>query len=91
MSPSLELSQAALALRQSPIPALLAVAGLHHHLVRQGTRTKMGLILESGEPREVHHFAALISYGAYRAFFAHGVLIPEGVVKVDPVSVQPLK
>jgi glutamate synthase (ferredoxin) len=48
----------------APIPALLAVAGLHHHLVRQGTRTQVGLILESGEPREVHHFAALIGYGA---------------------------
>ncbi len=47
-----------------PIPALLAISGLHHHLVRQGTRTKVGLILESGEPREVHHFAALIGYGA---------------------------
>ncbi|MFO7585764.1 MAG: glutamate synthase central domain-containing protein, partial [Anaerolineales bacterium] len=40
----------------APIPALLAVAGLHHHLVRQGTRTQVGLILESGEPREIHHF-----------------------------------
>jgi glutamate synthase domain-containing protein 2/glutamate synthase domain-containing protein 1/glutamate synthase domain-containing protein 3 len=47
-----------------PIPALLAVAGLHHHLVRGGTRTQVGLILESGEPREVHHFAGLIGYGA---------------------------
>jgi glutamate synthase (ferredoxin) len=47
----------------APIPALLAVAGLHHHLIRSGTRTKIGLILESGEPREVHHFAALIGYG----------------------------
>jgi glutamate synthase domain-containing protein 2/glutamate synthase domain-containing protein 1/glutamate synthase domain-containing protein 3 len=47
-----------------PIPALLAVAGLHHHLVRSGTRTQVGLILESGEPREVHHFACLIGYGA---------------------------
>ncbi len=48
----------------APIPALLAVAGLHHHLIRSGTRTKIGLILESGEPREVHHFAVLIGYGA---------------------------
>ena len=47
----------------APIPALLAVAGLHHHLIRSGTRTKIGLILESGEPREVHHFAVLIGYG----------------------------
>jgi glutamate synthase (ferredoxin) len=48
---------------QAPIPALLAVAGLHHHLIRQGTRTKVGIVLESGEPREVHHFAVLSGYG----------------------------
>ncbi|RYD06718.1 hypothetical protein N752_03320 [Desulforamulus aquiferis] len=46
------------------IPALLAVSGLHHHLIREGTRTKVSLILESGEPREVHHFALLLGYGA---------------------------
>ncbi|WP_068777008.1 glutamate synthase large subunit [Paenibacillus sp. FJAT-26967] len=49
---------------QAAIPALLAVAGLHHHLMRQGTRTKASLIVESGEPREVHHFALLLGYGA---------------------------
>ncbi|CAA6802986.1 MAG: Glutamate synthase [NADPH] large chain (EC [uncultured Thiotrichaceae bacterium] len=47
-----------------PIPSLLAVAGLHHHLIRAGTRTKVSIILESGEPREVHHFAVLLGYGA---------------------------
>ncbi len=47
----------------APIPALLAVAGLHHHLIRAGLRGRCGLVLESGEPREVHHFALLISYG----------------------------
>jgi glutamate synthase (ferredoxin) len=47
----------------APIPALLAVSGLHHHLIRTGTRTRVGLVLESGEPREVHHFALLIGYG----------------------------
>lgn len=47
-----------------PIPSLLAVAGLHHHLIREGLRTGVSIILESGEPREVHHFALLISYGA---------------------------
>ncbi len=47
----------------APIPALLAVAGLHHHLIRKGSRSKVGLVLESGEPREVHHFALLIGYG----------------------------
>ena len=49
---------------QAAIPALLAVAGLHHHLIRNGKRTQVTLILESGEPREVHHFAVLIGYGA---------------------------
>ena len=48
----------------APIPALLATAGLHHHLIRAGTRGKVGLVLESGEPREVHHFALLIGYGS---------------------------
>lgn len=46
------------------VPALLAVSCLHHHLIREGTRTKVSLLLESGEPREVHHFALLIGYGA---------------------------
>jgi glutamate synthase domain-containing protein 2/glutamate synthase domain-containing protein 1/glutamate synthase domain-containing protein 3 len=48
----------------APIPALLATAGLHHHLIRAGTRTRVGLVLESGEPREVHHFCLLLGYGA---------------------------
>ncbi|NDD39805.1 MAG: glutamate synthase subunit alpha, partial [Verrucomicrobia bacterium] len=47
----------------APIPALLAVAGVHHHLIREGTRTRVGLVIESGEPREVHHFSLLIGYG----------------------------
>ena len=49
---------------RAPIPSLLAVAAVHHHLVRAGTRLQAGLVLESGEPREVHHFATLIGYGA---------------------------
>jgi glutamate synthase (ferredoxin) len=47
-----------------PIPALLATAGLHHHLIRGRTRTKVSIVIESGEPREVHHLAALVGYGA---------------------------
>ncbi len=47
-----------------PMPSLLACAGLHHHLTRQGTRTKVSIVLETGEPREMHHFAVLIGYGA---------------------------
>jgi glutamate synthase (ferredoxin) len=67
-----------------PIPALLAVAGLHHHLIRAGTRTRASLVLESGEPREVHHFALLIGYGAgainpYLAFDTLDDLIATGL------------
>lgn len=47
-----------------PIPALLACAAVHHHLIRVGLRTSVGLVVESGEPREVHHFACLAGYGA---------------------------
>jgi glutamate synthase (NADPH/NADH) large chain/glutamate synthase (ferredoxin) len=50
--------------RRVPIPSLLAVATVHHHLVLEGTRLRAGIIVESGEPREVHHFATLIGYGA---------------------------
>jgi glutamate synthase (ferredoxin) len=67
------------------IPALLAVSGLHHHLIRKGTRTRVGLLLESGEPREVHHFALLIGYGCsainpYMAFETVDDLIREGIL-----------
>ena len=48
----------------APIPALLATAGLHHHLIRNGNRMRVGLVIESGEPREVHHFSLLLGYGA---------------------------
>ncbi|PYE24550.1 glutamate synthase (NADH) large subunit [Rhizobium sp. PP-CC-3A-592] len=46
------------------IPALLATAAVHHHLIRKGLRTSVGLVVESGEPREIHHFALLAGYGA---------------------------
>ncbi|MCH7713383.1 MAG: glutamate synthase large subunit [Chloroflexi bacterium] len=46
------------------IPSLLATSAVHHDLIREGTRTKVGLVVESGEPREVHHFSLLIGYGA---------------------------
>ncbi|XXM71326.1 glutamate synthase large subunit [Lysinibacillus sphaericus] len=49
---------------RAAIPALLAVSGLHQHLIRQRSRTKVSLLVESGEPREVHHFATLLGYGA---------------------------
>ncbi len=69
----------------APIPALLAVAGLHHHLIRAGTRGRVGMVLESGEPREVHHFALLIGYGCaainpYLAFATLDDLIRQGLL-----------
>jgi glutamate synthase (NADPH) large chain len=73
--------------RMAPIPSLLAVAAVHHHLVRVGTRTKCGIVIESGEPREVHHFCLLIGYGAsavnpYLAYEAIDHLIEQGSVKL---------
>jgi glutamate synthase (ferredoxin) len=70
---------------KAPIPALLAVAGVHHHLIREGTRTRVGLVLETGEPREVHHFALLIGYGAgavnpYLAFETIHDLVRQGLL-----------
>ena len=50
--------------KKAPIPALLAVSGLHQHLIQRGTRKRVSIILESGDPREVHHFALLLGYGA---------------------------
>ena len=69
----------------APIPALLATAGVHHHLVREGTRTRLGLVIESGEAREVHHAALLIGYGAgainpYLAFETLDDMIREGLL-----------
>ena len=69
----------------APIPALIAVAGLHHYLIREGLRTRVSLIIETGEAREVHHFALLIGYGAsainpYVAFETIDDMIREGVL-----------
>jgi len=47
-----------------PIPALLATAAVHHHLIRRGLRTSTGLVVETGEARQVHHFCVLAGYGA---------------------------
>ena len=84
------LSDRALNQDNAPIPALLAVSGLHHHLIREGTRTRVGLVLESGEPREVHHYALLIGYGCgainpYLAFETIDEMIHQGLlVNIDP-------
>ena len=68
------------------IPSLLACAGLHHHLVREGMRTRAGLIIECGDAREVHHFALLLGYGAgtinpYVAFETLDDMIGQGMIR----------
>ncbi|KAA9004803.1 glutamate synthase large subunit [Paenibacillus spiritus] len=68
------------------VPALLAVSSLHHHLIRQGTRTRVTILLESGEPREVHHYALLLGYGVsavnpYLAFESLDDMISQGLLR----------
>ena len=68
------------------IPSLLAIAAVHHHLIREGTRTRCGIVVESGEPREAQHFALLVGYGAgainpYLAFQTLTQQVREGIVK----------
>jgi glutamate synthase domain-containing protein 2/glutamate synthase domain-containing protein 1/glutamate synthase domain-containing protein 3 len=58
------LSDRATSHERVPVPSLLAVSAVHHHLVRRGTRLRTGIVMESGEPREVHHVACLLGYGA---------------------------
>jgi glutamate synthase (NADPH/NADH) large chain len=58
------LSDRAAGVDRIPTPSLLGCAAVHHHLIRKGLRTSVGLVVESGEPREVHHFACLAGYGA---------------------------
>jgi glutamate synthase (NADPH/NADH) large chain len=72
---------------QAPIPSLLITAAVHHHLIREKTRTRVGLVIETGEVREVHHIALLLGYGAaavnpYLVFDAMGELVREGHVNV---------
>lgn len=69
----------------APIPSLLAVAAVHHHLVRERSRTKVGLVVEAGDAREVHHVAALVGFGAaavnpYMAFESIEDLIDRGAI-----------
>jgi len=69
---------------QAPIPSLLATAGVHHHLLRERTRTRVGLVVETGEAREMMHFALLIGYGAgaiypYLAYETVAQIAEEGV------------
>jgi len=69
----------------APIPSLMAVAGLHHYLIREGLRTHASLVLETGDAREVHHFSLLIGYGVsainpYVAFETIDQMISEGLL-----------
>ncbi|MTA24725.1 MAG: glutamate synthase large subunit, partial [Actinobacteria bacterium] len=69
----------------APIPSLLLTAAVHHHLIREKTRTKVGLIVESGEVREVHHVALLVGFGAaainpYLAMESAEDLVRQGVI-----------
>ncbi|MEX1120533.1 MAG: glutamate synthase large subunit [Balneolales bacterium] len=72
----------------APIPALLAVAGLHHHLIRTGKRTEVGIVLESGEPRETHHFCTLLGYGvdAVNPYMAYESLYD--LIREDMLGIQ---
>ena len=70
----------------APIPSLLLTAAVHHHLVREKTRTKVGLVIETGDAREVHHMALLIGYGAaavnpYLALDSIDDMISEGLLE----------
>jgi glutamate synthase domain-containing protein 2/glutamate synthase domain-containing protein 1/glutamate synthase domain-containing protein 3 len=70
----------------APIPSLLGTAAVHHHLIREGTRMQVGLVVESGEPREVMHFCLLLGYGAgavhpYLAYETLRDLVAEGILK----------
>ncbi|MEM5948902.1 glutamate synthase large subunit, partial [Spirochaetia bacterium 38H-sp] len=67
-----------------PVSALLATSTVHHHLVRKSVRTQIGIVVESGEPREVHHFCMLVGYGAdainpYLAYEAMWKMAREGI------------
>jgi glutamate synthase domain-containing protein 2/glutamate synthase domain-containing protein 1/glutamate synthase domain-containing protein 3 len=88
------LSDRAIGPDRAPIPSLLAVAAVHHHLVREGTRLRSGLVIETGEAREVHHIATLIGYGAsvvnpYVMFETIGELVEEGwVLAADGTPIE---
>ena len=78
-----------------PIPILLATSGLHHYLIRQGTRYRVSLIAETGEARDMHHFAVLLGYGVrainpYLALETIADQIEKGHYpsEIDPVSAQ---
>jgi glutamate synthase (NADPH/NADH) large chain len=72
----------------APIPSLLAVAAVHHHLIKTKKRMQVGIIVETAEAREINHFALLLGYGAsiinpYLAFAAIGHLVKEGKIEKE--------
>ncbi|MCD8214235.1 MAG: glutamate synthase large subunit [Clostridiales bacterium] len=80
---------------KAAIPALLATAGLHHHLIESGKRMQVSIVLETGEPREVHHFATLVGYGAnginpYLAYETLADMHKEGYIDKTPEESQKL-
>ncbi|NNE73249.1 MAG: glutamate synthase large subunit [Acidimicrobiales bacterium] len=73
----------------APIPSLLSTSAVHHHLIREKTRTQVGLVVESGDAREVHHICLLLGYGAtainpYMAFATIDAMIDEGLNDLSP-------
>jgi glutamate synthase (NADPH/NADH) large chain len=89
------LSDRAIDKDNAPIPSLLATAAVHHHLINAKKRMQMGLVLETAEPREVHHFACLVGYGAsiinpYGAFAVISDLCQQGKIPHDYVKAREL-
>ncbi|MBV9861365.1 MAG: glutamate synthase large subunit [Alphaproteobacteria bacterium] len=87
------LSDRAVSAERVPIPALLATSAVHHHLIRQGLRTSTGIVVETGEAREVHHFCVLAGYGAeainpYLAFETLEQIRVENGLPLGPYEVQ---
>ncbi len=77
----------------APLPMLLALGAVHHHLIRRGVRTRCGIVVESGEPREVHHFATLFGYGAsaihpYLALDLVDWLVEHGRIQGPPAEAR---
>ncbi len=77
----------------APVPSLLATAAVHHHLINAKKRMQVGLIIESAEPREVHHFACLCGYGAsvinpYGAFAILSDICQQGKIQLDYVKAR---
>ena len=89
----LVLSDRGVSAERAPIPSLLAVAGVHHHLVREGTRLQTGLVVESGEPRSVQSVAVLVGYGAaavnpYVMLATLAELVEEGWIELTAEEAQ---